>query len=108
MFILAIKCDQVGYLNVLNDEAKELTINTAEERLLETFDAEKSDNEPVAAVFDRFKPSVDNLASYQKYVTSLGSDKAGYCLMLDYAKITSEFLETCPQVFNYIEQVCLF
>lgn len=55
--------------------------------------------------FDRFMPSTDKLKSFQEYLTSLGTKNTGYCLMLDFSKITPEFLATIPQVFNYIEQV---
>ena len=55
--------------------------------------------------FERFLPTQDKLKSYQAFITDQNTCKTGYCLMLDYTKISDDFLESCPQVFNYIEQV---
>ena len=55
--------------------------------------------------FERFSPSTEDLKMLQDALKNSGTVSRGYVLMLDYSQITPEWLNSSPDVFNYIEQV---
>lgn len=102
---------EVGYLNTLNDETKELNTVTNHERFGEAVNNTSgssgqriADNDNVLS-YERFTPKAEQLRLYQAVLTKAGTATAGYILMLDYTKVTDEWLRSSPQVLNYFEQV---
>ena len=107
---LEYECD-VGYLHT-TDEPE---LSQIEQPALVTLAAGASPlvidepmnfaDEPLTCTFDRFTPTLGNLKLYSDCLTKLSTTTTGYCLMLDYNKITDEWLTLTPKVFNYIEEV---